>query len=179
VSENSTTASRYLNSSTKDSSKMETSPYSVLTIHQVCTMLLGLILLTTSMFIMNEIKMFQGKLSELKNYFLTSWKKGQKLVESTSWTLIIAILTLPLWTRLRWAICVKRSLCLLNLYNTLMMKLGKLLSVSFLLLILVKLGILKILMFFVILLLGVLMNLLIFRDIPSEQQRSQPEHVVR
>jgi hypothetical protein len=57
-----------------------------------------------------------------------------------------------------------------------MMKLEKLLSVSFLLLILAKLGIFKILKVFVILLFGLSMSSLISRDIPFEQRNWQPEH---
>ena len=55
---------------------------------------------------------------------------------------------------------------------------GKLLCASFLLLMLAKLGIFKILKVFAILLFALWMNSLISKDTPSEQQKSLLEHVV-
>ena len=55
--------------STSDSSQMETSHYSVLTMSQVCTMLLGLMLLMISIHVMNLMDLFRRRLSALKNLF--------------------------------------------------------------------------------------------------------------
>ena len=71
---------------------------------------------------------------------------------------------------------VKRLHFQLNHFNILMMKTEKLLSAYLVLLMLEKLGILRICKFFAILLLAVLMNLLIFKTTPSEQQKSPQRH---
>ena len=54
-----------------DSSKMEKSHSSLLTTFLVCMMLLVLMDLTTFMWVMNEIHLFQERLSELKDSFWT------------------------------------------------------------------------------------------------------------
>ena len=64
MSENSTIQSRSQRSSTNDSSKMETSPYSVLTMSQVCTMLLALMSLMISIHVMNLMDAFRKRLSK-------------------------------------------------------------------------------------------------------------------
>ena len=65
-----------------------------------------------------------------------------------------------------------------NPYNILMTNMVKLLYAFLALLTLEKLGMFKILKLFVILVLGVLMNSLIFKVIPSKQQRSLHEQDV-
>ena len=68
VSENSTTPSKSQNSSTKDSSRTETSPSSRLTMFQVFMMLLVLMDLTISIHVMNLMDLFREKLSQPKTH---------------------------------------------------------------------------------------------------------------